>query len=119
MVQHYRAVRADPPHGPWKIQTVAYYYTLERADDLGAEIFSYHWHPQGHSPITFPHLHIHACVEIRRPDGRDVHFPTEQVSLEDILRLVITDFGVIPRQENWAEVLGNTQAAFKKWRTWP
>lgn len=52
--QYYPVVRAGPPHGPYKVSTRAYWYTLE--DKFRHEVLAYHWHPdQGR---RFPHLHL-------------------------------------------------------------
>jgi hypothetical protein len=117
--QQYRIVEYEGPHGPWKVSTIGYAYTLEESAHLGMAILAYHWHPHGRSQITYPHLHIYPCAEIRRPDGREAHLPTGWVALEEVLRLLIADFGVRPKRKAWTEVLQRTQAAFENWRTWP
>jgi len=44
-IQHFRTVEGEGPRGPWKVQTVAYYYTFAEARRSQREIFGYHWHP--------------------------------------------------------------------------
>lgn len=46
------------------------------------------------------------------------HIPTGRVSLEDVLRLAIAEFGVQGQRADWREVIGGTQAKFEQWRTW-
>jgi hypothetical protein len=54
-----------------------------------------------------------------RDEVRKAHFPTGRLAFEDVLRLVITQFGVIPLRDDWETMLERTQAAFEDWRTWP
>ena len=81
----------------------------------GRELFVYHWHPSGRSQNRDPHLHISA-VTLRLTGGRSrqvdrklpidkAHFPTGQVTLQQVIRLLIEDLGVEPRVPNWQEVL--------------
>jgi hypothetical protein len=115
VLQHYRIVEYEGPHGPWKVTIVSYYYALEDAE--GHEIL-YHWHPQGRSTVTFPHLHVRAGGQLGSTRIDKSHFPTGRVALEDVLRLAIRDFGVRPQRDDWAEVLDRTQTAYEEWRTW-
>ena len=116
----YRIIEFEDSRGPFKVSTVGYAYTLfEVAPDHEVPILAYHWHPHGRSQITYPHLHIYQCAEIRRPDGREAHFPTGRIAFEEILRLVIQEFNIRPIREDWETILDRTKAAFEKWRTWP
>jgi hypothetical protein len=113
MIQHFRVIEAPVPRGPYKVQTVAYYYTVREVADPGREVFAYHWHPRGHSHITFPHLHLYHGAGTIRDEVRKAHFPTGRMALEDILRLVIQAFHVIPLRDDWEGILDRTQAAFE------
>jgi hypothetical protein len=51
-------------------------------------------------------------------DVKKVHFLAGRITLEDVLRLVIPQFHVIPiRNNNWEAVVGATQSAFEEWHT--
>ena len=116
----YRIIESEGSLGPLKGSIVGYAYTLlEEVADHEVALLAYHWHPHGRSQITYPHLHIYQCAEIRRPDGREAHFPTGRIAFEEILRLVIQEFNVRPIREDWGTILDRTQAAFENWRTWP
>ena len=121
--QQFQVIEDDVPlRGLYKVQTVAYAYTLyvlAKRDDREREIFSYHWHPHGQSPITYPHIHLAQGAEVGRDDVREAHFPTGRISLEEVLRLVIQEFNVRPFREDWEAIINSSQAAFEKWRTWP
>ena len=116
VLQNYRLVEFEGPRGPWKVSIVSYYYSLE--DGEGHEVL-YHWHPQGQSNVTFPHIHLRTGGQLGHTDIGEVHFPTGRVALEDVLRLAIQEVGVSPDRDDWAEVLDSTQAAYEDWRTWP
>lgn len=60
--QQYRVVG----HEPWKVTTVAYYYTVRESD--GPEIISYQWHPAQRSAVTFPHLHLGVGARVGREE---------------------------------------------------
>jgi hypothetical protein len=119
MIQHFRVIEAPIPYGPYKVETVAYYYTVIELDDPWREVFAYHWHPQGRSPVIFPHFHLYQGVGTMRGEVRKAHFPTGRIALEEVLRLVIQEFGVIPLRDDWEAILHRTQSTFEGWRSWP
>ena len=86
--------------------------------EAGREIVAYQWHPEQVS-IDFPQLHIGTGVGASLGSVHKYHFPTGRVSLEDVLRLAIREFQVEPVRAGCEEVLGETQAAYEAWRTWP
>ena len=89
---------------------VSYEY---RILDLDArEILAFHWHPTGLSNVTDPHLHLSSRlnpIDIGRNQEllplADMHIPTGFVTLEDIVRLLITEFGITPRRDDWDNLL--------------
>lgn len=87
----------------------AYYWTLSEID--GQELLGYHWHPEGASHETAPHLHLGAALRLGRTDLLKAHLPTGQVHLPAIVRLAIQDLGVRPRRSDWAAVLAETETA--------
>lgn len=90
--------------GPWRADTVGYYYAI--LDKEEQEVISYHWHPGRRSPIDFPHLHLGAGSGVSRDELQKAHVPTGRVELEDVLLMAIREFGVTPRREDWARILG-------------
>jgi hypothetical protein len=118
IAQQYRLVEDASTLGPWKVATAAYAYALLTAAD-GEEIFGYHWHPRGRSPITTPHFHFGSGARVERSDVSGAHFPSGRIALEEFLRCIIRDFQVSPRRADWQEVLDSTQQAFEIYRTWP
>ena len=51
-------------------------------------------------------------------DVHKYHIPTGRTALEDMLRLMIRDFGVEPQRSDWSAVLDETLARYATWRTW-
>jgi hypothetical protein len=109
VTQQYRIVEAEGERGPWKVTTTSYSYEILNEDQ--SEFLIYHWHPEGLSPESRPHLHIGGA-------HRKTHVPTGRVAIEDVLRMCIRDLGVDETRDDWAAVLDEAQAAFATWRTW-
>ncbi len=107
--QQYRIVQSDPSSVLWTISEVRYEYIVFDAD--GREVFAYHWHPGSNSPIVTPHLHIGYGAMVGRAEVSDAHFITGYVRVNDILRMLIRDFSVTPRREDWESVLNEVSAA--------
>jgi len=102
-VRYRFTVAEGPTRRLWQARTVAYYYTLSDID--GPEILGYHWHPEGISHETAPHLHLGAALKLGRTGMMKAHLPTGYVQLPDILRLAIRDLGVRPLRPDWSEIL--------------
>ena len=87
----------------WQIQVSSYFYELLDSD--GREVLAYHWHPRGNSPVPTPHLHLEQGAQVGRTEVRDAHLPTEDVSMEAILRVLIEEMGVRPLRPDWESIL--------------
>lgn len=112
----YRVVETPGERGPWKVRTAGYYYSLDDADDH--EIIAYHWHPEGESPVTFPHLHIGAGAGCQRSEMQWAHCPTGRIAVEEFLRFAIECFQV-EAEPRWETVFAEAQRDFERWRSWP
>lgn len=82
---------ADGGEG-FQVQTTNYRYHILDRD--GREILAYHWHPEGVSSVTDPHLHLSGRLNPLDTGPRDVpiplgdmHLPTGIVSLAQVVRL--------------------------------
>jgi hypothetical protein len=113
----YRIEKAEGERGPWKVTTEAYQHALE--DEDGREIIAYQWHPERGSAYNFPHLHIGTGIGASLGEIHKYHFPTGRVSLEDVLRLAIKEFGAQPARADWEDILEESKATYEAWRTWP
>jgi hypothetical protein len=118
LIQQYRIIEHGGPRGPWRVAIAAYYYTVEDAREPGHEIFAYHWHPHERTAIHYPHFHLYQGAGDISDTVRKAHFPTGRMAVEDVLRLLITQFEVIPLRDDWQSVLDRTSAAYEEWRTW-
>lgn len=119
LAHRYEVIRTDDrERGPWKVRTLGYRYRLSRANDH-AELFSYHWHPEGR--IKHPHLHIHPRTAVFADEFQRAHFQTGRIALEDLLELAVDAFGVLPlpaRATDWQSTLNDSRARFLRFRTW-
>ena len=96
----------EPELGGWAVHYMRYIYNVLSAS---TEVLGYHWHPEDRGPTKHPHLHIYgqtAPVSLRK-----MHLPTGQIRLEDVLRLVISDFDVTPLREDWETVLASPETS--------
>jgi hypothetical protein len=93
---------ARPRSERWQARTVGYQYRLEDGD--GREIIAYHWHPQGQSHVSVPHLHLGAALGALRPEMLKAHLHTGVVSPVAVLTLAVEQFEVAPRRTDWAGV---------------
>ena len=101
--QYYRVVEYDFPGEMWTVEEVSYRYRI--MDDDHREILAYHWHPMGRSSFITQHLHIGHGAMLGLEEFQTAHLPTGRVSLADILRFLIRDFGAVPRRPDWESVL--------------
>ena len=106
----YYVVRTEGDREPWRVQTSEYSYTLSWGREPGERIFAYHWHPDGRSPITFPHLHLYAGAQIGLQSLQNAHILTGQVPTEAVIRFLIEELGVVPLRPDWRQVLDETRS---------
>src|SRR6266852_148004 len=86
LIQQYRIVEDEvPQRGPWKVSTVAYYYTLKTTTSPYPDVLGYHWHPQERNAIAYPHLHLHHGAGTLQHNLADAHLPTARIAIEDVI----------------------------------
>jgi hypothetical protein len=107
-VQHTAVATGDATH---PIRTTRYEYQVLRS---GKPLIEFHYHPG--SKVKYCHVHV-------RPAGhegqvlRKVHIPTGRVALEDVLTMLIEDFGVKAKRGASA-VLAANRAKFEDAQSW-
>lgn len=106
VAQQYRIVEDTGPRGPWRAQTVAYSYVVNRGDK---ELLAYQWNPLGSGGVARPHLHVGAAADELIDNFHRLHLPTGRIALEEVLRLLIEELGVQPLREDWSDVLDAAQ----------
>ena len=104
------------------------YYAYDILDLEEQEILLYHWHPAGVSPVTDPHLHLSSRIlpitvasrgrSPQRVSLADMHIRTGRVLLEDVVRVLIDEFKVMPLRRDWQDVLARNRQAFHSDRSW-
>jgi hypothetical protein len=110
---HQFKVVQDGRHS-WHVSTTWYRYHL--TDPLNRELLAWHWHP---ATSPYPHLHVPAgLIEPR------VHIPTGRVSMESVIRLLLSDLQVPPAREHasdYGQVLDDCEGKFiehRRWHAW-
>jgi hypothetical protein len=106
----------DEEAGNWRTHTLRYGYSVfgdERGSD---EWLAYHFHPS--TGVAHPHLHLNADA-LWAPKGlRKRHLPTGRVSLEDVVHVLVEDFGVSPRRKGWFKEIDRNRQMFDARRNW-
>lgn len=89
------------PRSAWAVAVTGYDVSIH--DSGIREVVVFHWHPRGRSGVRRPHLHVGpASLD---PDGlltRKHHVPTGLVSIEEIVRFLVSDLGVKVRRRHEA-----------------
>ncbi len=109
VAHHVGIVESDEPSAPWHALTSGYVYPL--GDTEGRELVAFHWHPSAPNIVTNPHLHLGPIAKAGHQRLAVAHIPTGRVSLQDVLRLAITELGVSVQREDWDDVLQATRIA--------
>jgi hypothetical protein len=86
-------------------------YFFQISEQAHREILAYHWHPDGRSRMTTPHLHVSSRLPLIQLSENstvslsDMHLPTGVVTIQEIVRLLIVEFQVEPRRSDWDAIL--------------
>lgn len=104
LVQRWRLSSGTGRADRWVAQIAGYEYRLEDREER--EVLAFHWHPEGMSHVTEPHLHLSAASSpAALPDLARAHLPTGTVALRAVVRSLLRDFGVAPQRDDWQRVL--------------
>lgn len=95
----------------WRVTTLGYRYRLSLQ---GREIFLFHWHPNGRSPETNPHIHVRVDGVA---DSLDKHLVCERTTLEQAIRYSI-ELGFPPAQPEWKAILDECETPHLAHRSW-
>jgi len=118
ITEYYRIAPLPPDAGRnlYQIRLTYYAYTIRDRDER--ELLAYHWHPEGVSDVTAPHLHIPrvAPIPLPRVDPAravalgEMHLPTNRVLLEDVVELLIREFAIVPLRPDWQAALAASRS---------
>ena len=102
----------------YRITTREYIY--EVTGPKSQSIISAHWHPLAmNSRFHDPHWHIGGVTVARDRLYLDrAHLPSPRVSIEEFIRLMIEELGVVPRNDDWDKRLRQTHKVFAEYKTW-
>jgi hypothetical protein len=97
----------------WTTELTSYHYTLAEQDRDGVskEVIAFHWHPEPFQKVQHPHLHLGYGAGTLSHQLDKAHIPTNQISIADIVRFVISELGVTPLRSDWETVLAKRAAA--------
>ena len=120
--QGYRITRDLDADQVQRFRLTATHYDYGIMANDGREIVVFHWHPE-RGGVTWPHLHVGSLMidSTRHDIGRrfsGLHLPTSRISIEQVVRALITQFDVTPLRANWQSILDEGDVAFKQTRTW-
>lgn len=103
-------------HGPVRVTTTGYDYSLVDADD--AELWAHHWHPTRPGNVREPHIHLGPGVlSPGSPVTNKSHLPSGRCSLEHALAWA-AEAGCRPQHADWRERLAEAEAPHLLYRTW-
>ncbi|BBG01748.1 MULTISPECIES: hypothetical protein [Pseudonocardia] len=101
--------RHDTGEGPFRVTTRGYWYTFR--DPNGTHLWRMHWHPEGNSSVTGPHLH--------RPPDLKRHWSTPRLSFETAIEWCVTSGAPTSCDSvEMADRLIETESAYKLYGSW-
>lgn len=98
----------------YRCSTRAYAYSL--LSEYDHVLYAWHWHPFGNSSFAAPHVHPRAVDPRLVPEK--AHFPSGRMSMEEIIRAVITEMRAPTERDDWDSVLALNQGKFELYRSW-
>lgn len=112
---------AQQPDRSWKLRTVEYRYRVQGTPDLNDED-CFRWEYVAReirdSQHCRHHLHLQGDYTLgpwRTVPLARVHLPTGWVTVEEIIRFLITELGVPPKEPRWEDLLRESEEHFKTW----
>lgn len=115
MSMRYGIVRATSPTR-WRVTTRGYLYAIDLEK---REALSWHWHPDGNSAAGDPHLHPGSAVLLNTGVVTPrAHIPTQRMSVEEVIRFLVSELGVEPSDDKAVGRLAKGQRDFEESRTW-
>lgn len=106
---NYEIINVPDEPGEYKINTMAYSYAIR--DRHEKELLRYDWHPHIEQ-IRYPHIHIEDSTL------RKHHLPTSRIALEQVLRLLIVQFNVRHKRQDWSAMLTRGLRAMEDHCSW-
>ncbi|GAC1436248.1 MAG: hypothetical protein NVS1B11_20300 [Terriglobales bacterium] len=105
----------------WKLRTGAYRYRIQGSQGLEDEDclrWEYVGREKRENKYCRHHLHLQGAYTLgprRTIPLSKVHIPTGWVTVEEIVRFLITELNVKPKEEAWEECLRESEELFSQW----
>ena len=112
VLQRFIMLQPGRTRGGWEATIAAYSFELSTND--GHELVAYHWNSVTRVGVPYPHIHIGRSLAhpaLPSPFRRQIsqlskaHLPTGFISLAQLLETLVIDLDVVPRRNDWSEVL--------------
>lgn len=111
-----QVVEAEAELTRYRLRTKEYSYRLLDQDDPRADSIIRWEYVSDAPPAGFCRHHIQATTGVRLGgsvfDMNRAHAPSGWVTIEELIRFVIVDLGVLPRTRSWPEVLAASEREF-------
>jgi hypothetical protein len=115
LLHSYGLRRGTEDAAGWLVSTRNYFYQVHH--QAGPELVAFHWHPGRADQPEFPHLHVDGAagpIAIVRQN----HLPTGRVSLESVVRFLITELEIRPLRDDWERILEEGERSFMARHSW-
>lgn len=104
----------------WRLRTLKYSYWLQDGptnDDKWFLRYEYVSRELGQSIHPRHHVHIPANIQHTKPqvDLTKIHLATGWVTVEELIRFLISEIGVKSRNAQWDRLLSASEEAFRLW----
>jgi hypothetical protein len=115
-VSQYFRILDNLESGECAVRTESYTYEILDSGS-GNDLFCFHWEP--HSTVKYPHVHLgFAAKGHGLPIDNKAHIPSGRVAVEDIVTFLVSDLGVKPLKEDWADILAAERLTFIHKKHW-
>ncbi len=108
--------------GQRHLRTVRYRYIIQEGPQPGdRQLLRFDYVPpeQQKTPTQHPRHHVHISTELsvgkRQFNLARVHLPTGWVTIEELIRFIITELGVKAKPDDWDDILKNSEEKFREW----
>ena len=104
-----------------RIRTLAYEYRLTGGPNFSDDPCLLRWEYKASDlvPKGFPrhHLQIKASINDVEPelDLSKLHIPSGWITIEELMRFLITELKITPRDADWDRILREGEDKFRKW----
>jgi hypothetical protein len=112
----YQVLETEAELTKYRLKTKEYSYRLLDLDDPRADSIIRWEYVSDAPPTGYCRHHVQVTTGVRLGgsifDMNRAHTPSGWVTIEEILRFIIVDLGVLPRTKNWPSVLAASERKF-------